>query len=1022
MRTSRLAVVVAVVLVGLLSIAAAAAAAPPKHAPDEVLVRFAPGVPPGMKAAIHAGVGGRRVKAFPIVPGLELMKLPAGVDVKDAIKHYRRHSDVLYAEPNYVVEALLTPPDDPYFSSLWGLNNTVTPSADIDALGAWALTTGSGSVVVTVIDTGIDYTHPDLVDNMFRNTTDCNTDLVDNDGNGYVDDCHGIDVYNNDSDPMDDNQHGTHVSGTIGAVGNNLLGVVGVNWDVQLMACKFLSSGGSGFTDGAVSCLNYVALMKDRGVNIVATNNSWGGGGYSQSLYDAIKAIGDRGVLFVAAAGNSALDNNTALFYPASYFLPNLIAVAATNETDGLAYFSNYGEQTVHLGAPGTNILSTTPGNTYTYLNGTSMATPHVTGVAALLKAQDPTRDWRAIRNLILAGGDNRSSLAQTITGKRLNAHGALACAGATVTARLRPIGASATGSAGTPVDLAALNINCASPNGTVTVTVAQGGATLATVVLQDDGTGGDLAAGDGIYAGHWTPPAPGTYTLTFPGNDVVTLYALAPYQYSLATFAWRTIAGTNLNLGDDSSLQVSPPFPIPFGGVDFSSLWVGSNGNVSFTGPFTAYANTPLPATGAASLVAPFWDDLFAVGGTDQNVFWAVTGVAPNRELVVEWRNVREYSCNGDGAATVDFQVVFFESSSDVLFNYGDTVFGGACAFADGGASATVGIQVGTDPGSATQFSFSTASLTGSTALLWTLSVPPPPPPPAIDVTPISLSFGTVTVGSSSDQKFTVQNTSGGTLTGGVSTSAPYSIVVPSGSFSLAGGASQDVWVRFAPTATGSAPGSVAFTSNAGPVTRSVSGTGGAPPVLNVSPSSVSFGRINLGTWKEQSFTVKNTGSGTLSGIASTSAPFSITAGASYNLGPGASQRVTVRFTPATPGTTSTGTVVFTSNGGNASRTVTGTTNPASITVTVPNGGESWTVNTTMAIKWRSSGLSGSVRIDLSRDGGATFGETLFATTSNDGNQTWTVTGPPTTTARVRVCDVTKAVCDTSNANFTIK
>src|SRR5262249_2244482 len=254
----------------------------------------------------------------------------------------------------------------------------------------------------------------------------------------------------------------------IGAVGNNAAGVVGINWDVGLMACKFLNAAGSGLTDGAVTCLNYVAMMKDRGVDIVATNNSWGGDGYSQALYDAIKANGDRGLLFIAAAGNAAADNDTTLFYPANYYLPNVIAVAATTSTDSLASFSNYGRHTVHLGAPGQNILSTTPGNTYTSLSGTSMATPHVTGVAALLKLQAPTGDGGSIRNCLLAGGEARGSLANPTPGKRLNALGALPCRGAPVTSRLQPRTATIAGSPGSPVDLAVLNINCASPNGAV--------------------------------------------------------------------------------------------------------------------------------------------------------------------------------------------------------------------------------------------------------------------------------------------------------------------------------------------------------------------------------------------------------------------------------------------------------------------------------------------------------------------------------------------------------------------------
>src|SRR6266567_7960763 len=434
-----------------------------KYVSDELLVRFAPKVPDSAKAVAHAAMGASAVKRFGTLDGLELVKLPQRLKVEEAIRLYRRMPAVLYVEPNFIVQALVVP-NDPQLGLLWGLDNG--SDADIDAPEAWGITTGSSNVVVGVIDTGIDYNHEDLSANMFRNTADCNSNGIDDDGNGFIDDCYGFDFANNDPDPMDDVLHGTHVAGTIGAVGNNGIGVAGVNWNVKLMACKFLNAGGSGSTDGAVSCLNYLAMMKDRGVNIVATNNSWGGGGFSQALYDAIDAHRQRGILFIAAAGNSALDNDTASFYPANYYLPNIIAVAATTSTDARASFSNFGRRTVHLGAPGDQILSTTPNNTYGTLSGTSMATPHVTGVAALLKAQDGTRDWRAIRNLILAGGDNKSSLSNTVTQKRLNAFGSLNCTNSTILSRLRPIGNVVTTSAGTPIDLAVLSINCAAPNG----------------------------------------------------------------------------------------------------------------------------------------------------------------------------------------------------------------------------------------------------------------------------------------------------------------------------------------------------------------------------------------------------------------------------------------------------------------------------------------------------------------------------------------------------------------------------
>ena len=415
-------------------------------------------------------------------------------------------------------------PNDPSFGSLYGLTK-------INAPGAWNITTGSNSVVVAILDTGFDYNHPDLSANIFNNSGECAPNGIDDDGNGYGDDCHGIDVANADSDPMDDNDHGTHVAGTIGAVGNNGLGVVGVNWTVKMLSCKFFDASGSGTTEGAIECLQYVKAMKDRGVNIVATSNSWGGGDFSQALYDAIDDQRQSGILFITAAGNGnafgvGQNNDSVPFYPCTYYLSNIICVAATTSTDAKASFSNFGKHTVHVGAPGNNILSTLPGNSYGSLSGTSMATPHVSGVAALLKAQDSNRDWRTIKNLILAGGDTVSSMANTITGKRINANGAMTCSNKVIQARLQPIASTISASPGVPVNLGYQNINCANPNGNVNVSVSPGNS---TVTLLDDGAGADQAAGDGIYSGQWTPSAAGTYTLTFPGNDKVTVTVADP-------------------------------------------------------------------------------------------------------------------------------------------------------------------------------------------------------------------------------------------------------------------------------------------------------------------------------------------------------------------------------------------------------------------------------------------------------------------------------------------------------------
>src|SRR2546425_9759810 len=634
-------------LVLLLSIAllgsTASAQPSPRYASDTLLVRFRDWTLPQERAQAHAFAGGAVHKSFTVDEGLQVVRIPPGGRVKAATERYGRPPAVLYAEPNWIVHRQAMP-NDPLLGQLWGLNNAGqsggVPGADIGALEAWNLTTGSSDVAVTVIDSGIDANHQDLSANMFHNALDCNGNGIDDDGNGQIDDCFGIDTVNHDSNPMDDNNHGTHVAGTIGAAGNNDVGVVGVNWTVRLMACKFLTASGSGSTANAIACLEYVKLMRDRGVNIVATNNSWGGGGFSRALFDAIEAHLQRGILFIAAAGNSgSLDNDTTPFYPAGYDLPNIISVAATTRTDGLASFSHFGRQTVDLGAPGEEILSTTPGNTYSVFSGTSMATPHVTGVAALLQAQDPSRDWKAIKNLILAGGDTLPALGNTITRKRLNARGALSCSNSPVLSRLLPLGSSITGAVGTSIDLAVLNINCASPNGNLVVGVEPGGQ---SVTLVDDGLGPDRAGGDGVYSGRWPPSTAGTYTLPFPTGDGVQEQVLGDYWPSQTTFSYRTIAGASLNLDDDGGAFVASPFEIFFGGGRFTGAYVSANGNVNFSSPFAAAANASLPTAQVATLVAPWWDDLVPVPGTPQNVFWDVIGSAPNRELVVEWRGGR--------------------------------------------------------------------------------------------------------------------------------------------------------------------------------------------------------------------------------------------------------------------------------------------------------------------------------------------------------------------------------------------
>ncbi|OAD21914.1 serine protease, subtilase family, partial [Candidatus Thiomargarita nelsonii] len=276
-----------------------------------------------------------------------------------------------------------------------------TADADIDAVEAWDTFTGSHDVVVAVIDTGVDYNHVDLVDNRWINVGEIAGNGIDDDGNGFVDDVYGYDFVYGDSDPMDGHSHGTHCSGTIGGVGNNSIGVAGVAHTVRIMAVKFLDDSGSGSTDDAIESVLYAV---DNGAHILS--NSWGGDDFSQGLEDAISYANDHDVLFVAAAGNDGRDTDVSPHYPSSYDVPNVLAVAATDHNDAKPSWSNYGLTSVDLGAPGVDTLSTEPGNSYGYKSGTSMATPHVSGAAALVKGYNPGLSALDIKSLIMDSVD----------------------------------------------------------------------------------------------------------------------------------------------------------------------------------------------------------------------------------------------------------------------------------------------------------------------------------------------------------------------------------------------------------------------------------------------------------------------------------------------------------------------------------------------------------------------------------------------------------------------------------------
>ena len=364
-----------------------------------------------------------------------LMVVKVNKNVLEAIADLNSTAGVAFAEPNFIYTHSAVP-TDPFFTngSLWGMYGPATSPANqygSNAAAAWAADkTGSASVYVGIIDEGIQLTHPDLSGQVWVNPNDP-VDGVDNDKDGYVDDTNGWDFDGNDRTIYDggtrgsSDDHGTHVSGTIGAKADGK-GVVGVNWKITLISAKFLGKRG-GTTANAIKAVDYLTTLKSKGINIVASNNSWGGGGYSQALYDAISRANTAGIMFIAAAGNSGTNNDATASYPSNYDLPNVIAVAAIDNTGALASFSQYGATTVDLGAPGVAINSTTAFNTYSSYNGTSMATPHVTGAVALYASTHPGATVAQIRNAILSSAAPTPSLSgKTVTGGRLDANAAL--------------------------------------------------------------------------------------------------------------------------------------------------------------------------------------------------------------------------------------------------------------------------------------------------------------------------------------------------------------------------------------------------------------------------------------------------------------------------------------------------------------------------------------------------------------------------------------------------------------------
>jgi len=397
-------------------------------ADGEVLVKFKSGTDSSLVAQTNALVGANLLETLGDL-GWIRVKLPEDMTVEKAIEDYKKYGEIEAVQPNFYYHLLATPNDPQYTNTgMYGLSK-------ISAPGAWDLTTGSSTVVVADIDTGLRYTHEDIAANAWTNPGEINGNGIDDDGNGFIDDYYGYDFRYNDPDPLDENGHGTHTAGTIGAVGNNGIGVTGVNWNVKLMAIKIYSAGGTDSTSAMlVNAYNYVRLMKTRGVNVRVTNNSYAdcpeACGYDQATRDALDALGEAGVLNVFAAGNNSNRHiDTQPLYPASYNLPSILAVASSTSTDARSSFSNIGPISVDLAAPGSSVYSTynSSNSSYATLSGTSMATPHVAGAAALLSSFNPNLSAASLKATLMNTVDVLAAWNGLVkTGGRLNVQRAL--------------------------------------------------------------------------------------------------------------------------------------------------------------------------------------------------------------------------------------------------------------------------------------------------------------------------------------------------------------------------------------------------------------------------------------------------------------------------------------------------------------------------------------------------------------------------------------------------------------------
>ena len=682
-----------------------------QYDPNTLLVQFRTDASDDAKDGCCRKVGLGAIDKYKIVDGLALIHVASG-DPVAAMADIVADPTVIRAGLNYIVTTQITP-NDPLFGSTWGMNNTASQLNDIDAPQAWDIYTGDPNYRVAVIDTGIDFNHPDLQGNIWSNPGEIANDGIDNDGNGYIDDVSGWNFVTNTNNPQDGNGHGTHVSGTIAAKGNNGIGVAGVAWNAKIVPLKFLSDTGSGTTANAIKAIDYCTAN-----GIKLSNNSWGGGLFDSLLLQAIANAGAADHLFIAAAGNSALNIDVSLSYPASYNLSNMVNVASTANSGILSSFSNYGVGTVQVAAPGSNIFSTWPvaltvlgqPNGYNSISGTSMATPHVTGLAALLRGKMPSWTATQVRSAILGSTKPLTALAGKVSREGIiSAYNALA---ATNVEAIPPT----VNAVRTPATANAAGWN----NANVTVAI----------------TGTDNVGGSGVRDVKYTINGGVTFTSAGATANVVTS------TDGIATLAyWATDNSGNVSPVGSMTVRVDKTAPVTT--ITATPGATSTNVVISGTDATSGIAGTFYSVDGAPAVA---YSGPITLDNGIHTVTAYSTDIAGNTEAVkslalplgsLSTVSVNPVSVNGGTAAT-----------GTVTLGSPAPAGGVVVALTSGSAAAVVPASVTVPAGATTAtFAISTTSVVATTPAAITASSLGVSKTTTLTVNPVAVTFSTLTL-----------------------------------------------------------------------------------------------------------------------------------------------------------------------------------------------------------------------------------------------------------------------------------